>query len=477
MKKKRVIPRLDVKGPNIVKGLCLEGLRIVGDPVALAKKYYEQGADELLYIDIVASLYERNNLTDVVERTTSAGIYIPITVGGGIRTQDDIKKILRSGADKVAINTAAVRNPDFIKEAARRFGSQCIVGSIEAKRQGEGWEAYIDNGRERTGLDAITWARKLVELGAGELLVTSVDRDGLKRGYDEELIKQITDAVDVPVIACGGAGSKEHVEHCLTSTGCDAVAFGSILHYNQTTIRKVKDHLKEKGHEIREDYRKVSEERQGPKKAVSIIDCDVGNMKSIISAFKNVGSDVKLISTPQEVLAAELLVLPGDGAFGYAMEQLKKRGLDQAIKSYVESGKPLLGICLGMQLLLTTSEEFGHHEGLGIIPGSVVPFKPVEAVSEQGYRVPHMGWNSVLYANGKGWEGTIFASITNPTEVYFIHSYYVRPDDDGHQTMTTEYGGQRFCSAFKKRSVYGVQFHPEKSGAGGMSIIERFSNL
>jgi imidazole glycerol phosphate synthase glutamine amidotransferase subunit len=477
MKKKRIIPRLDVKGPNIVKGLCLEGLRIVGKPVDLAKKYYEQGADEILYIDIVASLYERNNLTDVVEQTTSAGIYIPITVGGGIRTLEDIKKILRSGADKVAINTAATKNPNFIKEAAERFGSQCIVGSIEAKKQGNSWEAYVDNGRERTGLDAIEWAKKLVELGSGELLITSVDRDGLKNGYDEELTRCITAAVDVPVIACGGAGSKEDVESCLTHTHCDAVAFGSILHYNKTSIKEVKDYLKQKGHHIREDHKIVNIANNKKKKTISIIDYNVGNMKSIISAFQNIGSTVSLISTPEEVAAAELLVLPGDGAFGYAMEELKKKNLDKAIKHYVTTGKPLLGICLGMQLLLSKSQEFGEHKGLDIIPGEVIPFKPKKDVSDPDYRIPHMGWNTSTHAEEKKINSTIFSAIKNTTEFYFIHSYYVVPKDSAHELLKSVYGGQTFCSALHKNNVYGVQFHPEKSGAGGMSIIEQFSKL
>ena len=182
MKNIRIIPRLDVKGPNVVKGIHLEGLRIVGKPAELAKKYYDQGADEILYIDIVASLYERNNLSDVVKEAISLGVFVPMSVGGGVRSLEDIQKLLNAGADKVAINTAATRNPALITEAAKRFGSQCIVGSIEAKKCGDNrWEAYIDNGREKTGLDAVEWAKKLVALGAGELLITSVDQEGTEK--------------------------------------------------------------------------------------------------------------------------------------------------------------------------------------------------------------------------------------------------------------------------------------------------------
>ena len=210
-RKVRIIPRLDVKNNTVVKGIHLEGLRVVGIPSELARKYYLTGADELLYMDAVASLYERNSLQDIIKKTVSE-VFIPLTVGGGIRTLDDIKNILRAGADKVAINTASVKRPEFIKEAANRFGSQCIVASIEAKRVREGkWEAYIDTGRESTGLDVFEWAQHLVDLGAGELLITSIDREGTKKGFEIELIKKIADVVPIPVIASGGAGHPQHI--------------------------------------------------------------------------------------------------------------------------------------------------------------------------------------------------------------------------------------------------------------------------
>jgi cyclase len=247
---RRVIARLDIKGPNLVKGIHLEGLRVMGPPGEHAVRYYEQGADELIYIDIVASLYERNNLLDVVERTAQQ-IFVPLTVGGGVRSLKDINALLRAGADKVAVNTAAVRRPEFITEAARMFGSQCIVGSIEAMRKPSGgWEAYTDNGREHTGLDAIAWAKRLVELGAGELLVTSVDMEGTKKGFDLELIKQIGPHVGVPVIACGGAGSTDHVASVF-SAGADAVAVASLLHYKQETVGSLKAALQARGIEVR----------------------------------------------------------------------------------------------------------------------------------------------------------------------------------------------------------------------------------
>ncbi len=488
-RKVRVIPRLDIKGPNVVKGIQLEGLRVVGKPVELAKRYYEQGADEILYIDIVASLYERNSLLDVVERTTSSGIFIPVTVGGGIRTIEDIRRMLRAGADKVAINTAATRSPGFIAEAAHTFGAQCIVGAIEAKRQGQSWEAYIDNGRERTGLDAIAWAKRLVELGAGELLVTSVDRDGTRQGMDIELLSRISEQVDVPIIACGGTGRTDDLVACAAGTEVDGLAFGTLLHYDETTIGDAKEAIAAAGFKVRDSTSNIPElQARAGKKSVSIIDYQIGNLKSVVDGFRSVGSDVRIISTPEELREAELLVLPGDGAFGYAMEQLGKQGLIPAIKDHVAAGKPLLGICLGMQLLMGESEEFGRHEGLNLIPGKVVPFKPKAEVDERGYVIPQMGWNAIgpreSPENGgrpgkEGWAGTVLDGVPadGTPEVYFIHSFYVVPENEKDGLAHATYGGQRFCAAVRKGRVYGVQFHPEKSGAAGMRIIEEFSKL
>jgi cyclase len=248
----RVIPRLDIKGSNLVKGIHLEGLRILGKPEDFARRYSADGADELIYVDIVASLYQRNSLLDIVERT-AAEIFVPLTVAGGIRTTDDVAKLLRAGADKVAINTAATARPEFLTEVARMFGSQCVVLSIEAQRQPNGtWEAYTDNGRERSGRDAIAWAEEGVARGAGEILVTSVDREGTGRGYDLELIEAIATRVPIPVIACGGAGSAEDVVEVVTKGKADAVAMAKILHYGETEIGSVKRALATAGIEVRE---------------------------------------------------------------------------------------------------------------------------------------------------------------------------------------------------------------------------------
>jgi cyclase len=236
----RIIPRLDIKGANLIKGVRLEGLRVMGDPQEFALRYYEAGADELIYMDIVASLYGRNNLSDIIRRAADQ-VYIPITVGGGIRSVDDARHILRSGADKVAINTAAVLRPALITEVSRRFGSQAMVLSIEAKQVAPGkWEAYTDNGRERTGLDVVEWVKRGVELGAGEVLLTSVDREGTRKGFEIDLIRRVSDAVQVPVIASGGMGTLDHFLAAAREGGADAVSMADVLHYNRIGLQDIR---------------------------------------------------------------------------------------------------------------------------------------------------------------------------------------------------------------------------------------------
>lgn len=228
----RIIPKLDIKGPNLVKGIHLEGLRVLGKPEDFARYYYEQGADELMYIDVVASLYNRNSLHEIISRTAKE-IFIPLTVGGGIRTIGDIRDVLRSGADKVSLNTAAIKTPDLIAQAAKIFGSSTITATIEASKQADGrYLAFTDNGREYTGIEVIGWAKRLEALGAGEIVITSIDREGTGRGFDLELTKAVAEAVSIPVVACGGAGKIEDVERVITAGQADAVALASILHYD-----------------------------------------------------------------------------------------------------------------------------------------------------------------------------------------------------------------------------------------------------
>lgn len=244
MRNIRLIARLDVKAPNLVKGIQLEGLRKMGDPNEFALKYYLQGADEIFYADIVASLYERNSLLDIIEKTTD-NVFVPITVGGGLRTIDDVAAALRAGADKVSINTAAIKRPKIISEVAKRFGSQCMVLSIQAMRHSNHWEAYYDNGREHSHLDVIEWAKRGEELGAGEILLISVDREGTAKGFDVDLIKAVTEVVSIPVIASGGMGKLTDIDPVIQEGHADAIAMAHVLHYNHLTIKDVRAHCLE----------------------------------------------------------------------------------------------------------------------------------------------------------------------------------------------------------------------------------------
>jgi cyclase len=254
---KRIIPCLDVKEGRVVKGVGFVNLKDAGNPVEAARAYDAEGADELCFLDILASHEERKIFIDVVSRTAEQ-VFMPLTVGGGVRTLDDIRDLLRAGADKVSINTAAVQRPEFVKEAAERFGTQCIVVAIDAKRVGNdakrsggGWEVFTHGGRRPTGLDAVDWARKMASFGAGEILLTSMDRDGTKEGYDLALTAAIADAVEIPVIASGGAGTLEHLYEGFAKGKADAVLAASIFHYRQHTIREAKDYLRTRGVPVR----------------------------------------------------------------------------------------------------------------------------------------------------------------------------------------------------------------------------------
>lgn len=240
MRNVRLIARLDIKGPNLIKGVHLEGLRVIGSPNEHAVRYYHQGVDELIYMDCVASLYGRNSLGDIIQ-SAAMDVFVPMTVGGGIRSVEDAALLLRCGADKVAVNTAAVARPALIADIARRFGSQCMVLSIEAKQIGlDRWEVYTDNGRERTGLDVVDWAERAVELGAGEILLTSVDREGTRKGFDCALVRAVTQRAAVPVIASGGMGKPEDLIEVVQVGGADAVAMADILHYGRATVGDIR---------------------------------------------------------------------------------------------------------------------------------------------------------------------------------------------------------------------------------------------
>ncbi len=247
---KRIIPCLDVDRGRVVKGVNFVGLRDAGDPVEVALRYDEQGADELTFLDITASSEERDLILHVVE-AVAAQVFIPLTVGGGVRKVEDVRRLLNAGADKVSINTAAVQNPQLVADAAGRYGSQCIVVAIDAKRSGKSWEVFTHGGRRPTGLDAVEWARKMQDLGAGEILLTSMDRDGTREGFDIALTRAVADAVDVPVIASGGVGKLDHLAEGVLEGRADAVLAASVFHFGEFTVREAKRYMAKRGIEVR----------------------------------------------------------------------------------------------------------------------------------------------------------------------------------------------------------------------------------
>ena len=247
----RIIPCLDVTGGRVVKGVNFVNLIDAGDPVESAKAYEQQGADELVFLDITASSDKRDTIVDVA-RGCASQVFIPFTIGGGIRTVDDMRKMLKAGADKTSLNTAAVKNPSVIREGAEKFGRQCVVLAVDARRSGDHrWEVYVNGGRTPTGIDCLEWVKRATQLGAGEILLTSMDADGTKSGYDIELTRAVSEAVDVPVIASGGAGKLEHFYDVLTEGKADAVLAASVFHYGTFTVREVKEYLKSRGVEVR----------------------------------------------------------------------------------------------------------------------------------------------------------------------------------------------------------------------------------
>ena len=248
---KRIIPCLDVKDGRVVKGTNFVGLRDAGDPVELAARYDKERADELVFLDITASSDKRDTIVDVA-RGCASQVFIPFTIGGGIRTVEDMRKMLKAGADKTSLNTAAVKNPSVIREGAEKFGRQCVVLAVDARRSGDHrWEVYVNGGRTPTGIDCLEWVKRATELGAGEILLTSMDADGTKSGYDIELTRAVSEAVDVPVIASGGAGKLEHFYDAPTEGKADAVLAASVFHYGTFTVREVKEYLKSRGVEVR----------------------------------------------------------------------------------------------------------------------------------------------------------------------------------------------------------------------------------
>ena len=506
----RLIPRLDIKGPNLVKGVHLEGLRVLGKPEDFAYKYYMSGADELIYMDLVASLYGRSNLKEIVSRTAS-NIFIPLTVGGGVRSVDDIRELLRAGADKVAINTALFEKPELITEGAKTFGSQCIVLSVEAKKMPDGtYTCLHTNARENSGREVVDWVREAVDRGVGEILLTSEDNEGTGGGYDLELLRMVNEAVDVPVIASGGAGSLIHLVEGAQAIGTGAVSAASIFHYNRLdelkdtaqfksegntsfieqsrtktiaylkgkincqSVPEAKEALLKAGNTCRMDLPTENIRCESNQANIVIVDYGIGNLFNLGRAIQCLTGQEAIITSDKEIIGkAEKVILPGVGAFGDGMQNLRERDLIDTLRQRGTDNKPLLGICLGMQLLLSTSHEFGEHEGLGLIPGSVVHMFAGQDNSE--VPVPHIGWAQLTPpSNSQQWTETEFQYIKERSSAYFVHTYVAQPDEDKDILSVTQYGPIQFVSAVRRGNICGCQFHPELSGPNGLVILKAF---
>lgn len=466
---KRLIARLDIKGSRLIKGIRFEGLRVLGDPCDAAVRYAKDGADELLYVDTVASLYGRNSLTDLL-RTTSKAIFIPVTAGGGVRCVGDAAALLAAGADKIAVNTAALKRPKLITELAEAFGKQCVVASIQARRiDAKNWEAMSEAGRERSGRDVIQWCQELQSLGAGEILITSVDQDGTCNGPDELLNNSIAKVADVPLIVGGGFCGFPEIKGALDREQISAVALGAVIHKNKAKISDLKKELL-KDQSVRTCQ--ASESKEGLTKIetvnarVGIVDYGMGNQQSLVNAMRRIGADVTLTADTDLLEDCQIVMLPGVGSFGNGMTQLRERKLDSWLISWAARKKPLVGICLGMQMLFDEGLEFGLNQGLGIIKGVVCSLKDIEDNEEM--TLPHLGWNRLL-GSGKNNPG-------HDSYQYFVHSFVATNVDSSQVMHYCEYAGNRFVASVRNGSVVGFQFHPERSGFEGLSLLANLCN-
>lgn len=470
----RLVARLDIKGENVVKGVHFEGLRIVGLPGDLARKYSESGIDEILYIDSVASLYGRNSLRHIVEEALGE-VNVPVTVGGGLRTLNDIREMLRAGADKVALNTEVIKNPALLSEASREFGSQCIVLSIAAKRRGEsGYTVYTDNARENSGVDVFEWVKQGEQLGAGEILITSIDREGTMSGFDQELYRRVCELVRVPVIAGGGAGEVRHVVDLVTTCPISAVSLASVLHYEKSGVAEIKEAMAEANIPVRiAPPRKTAlPPSRGAKQKILLVDFGVGNLFSVQRALQRHHVEGVVVTDPEKLGDADKVILPGVGTFPHAMDRLEESEMVPALREFAATGKPLLGICLGAQLLMTSGEEFESRAGLDLIPGDVVS---LWRDAQGKIRVPHIGWSRLRPPQGvDGWGTSILADVPVGAEVYFVHSFRMTPEQPEHLKAICEYGEQNVAAVVQKDNVIGCQFHPERSGWIGWQIIRNF---
>ena len=468
---KRLIARLDIKGKRLIKGIRFEGLRVIGDACDSAEQYAINGIDEIFYTDAVASLYGRNGLCEVL-RDTSKKVFVPITVGGAIRSVDDGRKLLGAGADKLAINSAAIRNPDLIDQLSKKFGRQCVVISIQVFYRGNSsWNVMIESGREKTNKKLNDWILECQDRGAGEIFITSVDRDGTGKGPDLELIESVKKNIKIPLVLGGGfSSSKDVVETFRKHNYLSGVSIGWGLHYNKLDINLTKNKMKSIDLPVRDVPKKFIINSIKENLKISVIDYGMGNTQSLINAFDFLEVDCNLTTNFKIIEESNICVLPGVGAFPEGMKQLNKFNLIEKIKDYSRNGGNLIGICLGMQLLLSVGTEYEECDGLNIIQGVIKKLPDYSKESKETI-VPHVGWNKIKY-----FESSNYKSIKdfNNIDQYFVHSYALMYSEDikNNVLYTTDFEGHNFVSMIRKYNTLGMQFHPERSGRNGLNLIK-----
>ncbi len=474
---KRVICRLDIKGSKLIKGKRFDGLRVIGDPYEFAKFYANEGIDEIFYSDAVASLYQRNSLYDILKKT-SQDIFIPITAGGGIRSVEDGKKLLLAGADKLAINTAAVNNPELINDLVNTFGSQCIVISLQVRKalKSNNWDIMIESGREKSSKSLSEWIEEVQERGAGEIILTSVDNDGTGEGTDIELIKQVSKYISIPLIVGGGIANQDHIRNILKENkNISGISIGWAFHRKEISVKEVKDKIYSSNFPMRYPTKKSFPIKK-KKLKISIVDYSMGNIRSLYNCLSKINNDV-IVTNDHDVLnSSDLIALPGVGSFPEGMRNLKKRGLTKLIKRLANKNRAFIGICLGMQLLFDESNEIQNCEGLGIFEGKIKRL-PVELSSNEAILLPHVGWNKVHLSNKYK---EFFPDINENFYQYFVHSYanYTEILDNKNTFFSAYFGNQKFNAGVKKGNIVGLQFHPERSGNVGIHLLSQIiSNI
>ena len=463
---KRIIARLDIKGTKLIKGIRFEGLRVLGESYEAAINYYKSGIDEILYIDSVASLYGRSSLSEIL-KITSKNVFIPITAGGGIRSVHDAGKLLASGADKVAINSACIEKPELISEIAEIFGSQCVVVSIQARKDPvlKSWTCMYENAKEKSDLVVDEWIKKVQELGAGEILLTSVDQDGTCKGGDNELIEEACKVSKIPLIIGGGISTIDHVESCIRNNVVTGISLAAALHKKKLDIIDLKNELKKKDIPIRSNSLTNLENNSNrfSKFRIGVVDYKMGNQHSLINSLTSLGIETVLTSSKKILREVDLIMLPGVGAFPTGISNLRKLDIFDFLIERAQKGHPFIGICLGMQMLFESSSEFKLTNGLNLIKGKVKKFNLGENKNNLKM-LPHIGWNSLISSDDRYKK---FDKINQ----YFVHSYIASDVPQKHIIFKCNYGGENFIAGINKKNITGLQFHPERSGLDGLNIL------